>query len=46
MSTTATALVDDVDLEILEFDRPVVQQFEFLGFSVHCSAGALRSTNP
>ncbi len=39
MNTTASALTltDDADLEIFEFDRPTGRQFDFLGFSVHCS---------
>jgi len=41
MNTTSSTLnlIDDADLEILEFDRPASGQFDFLGFSVHCSSG-------
>jgi hypothetical protein len=50
MNLTAGALdpTDDADLEILELDRLTGQQFDFLGFSVHCSSGpvlGLRSTS-
>jgi hypothetical protein len=40
-TTSALTLNDDADLEIFEYDRPTSRPFDFLGFSVHCSAPAL-----